>query len=339
MDIGKAVEGQRIVNKKITVTAADANRLKHIVMPLNLLLIYMTWDLMIPDLFLRSSVIAIQSIIIRIFFSNIKFYDMPLVMARIISISNQKGGVGKTTSAINLSAALALSEKKTLLVDCDPQGNATTGIGIDKQAITRTLYHGLIGAAESADLIIDTEIGTLKMVPSNIELIGIEVEMIDAPERENLLKKLLKSVNNDFDFIIIDCPPSLGLLTVNALTAANLVIIPLQCEFYALEGLGQLLQTVRRIKRNLNTGLGIAGILLTMFDKRTNLSHQVAEDARKYFKTLVFKTIIPRNVRLSEAPSFGKPILMYDATSFGAISYLNLAKELINRLNASGSAR
>jgi chromosome partitioning protein len=254
-------------------------------------------------------------------------------MARIISISNQKGGVGKTTSAINLSAALAVSEKKTLLIDCDPQGNATTGVGIDKRQITRTLYQGMIGETDGADLITDTEIDTLKVIPSNIELIGIEVEMVDAQGRENLLKKLLKAVDNDFEYIIIDCPPSLGLLTVNALTAAHLVIIPLQCEFYALEGLGQLLQTVRRIKRNLNAQLGIAGILLTMFDKRTNLSHQVAADARKYFKSLVFKTIIPRNVRLSEAPSFGKPILLYDPLSFGAKSYLNLAQELINRLD------
>ena len=256
-------------------------------------------------------------------------------MARIISISNQKGGVGKTTSAINLSAALAVSEKRTLLVDCDPQGNATTGIGIDKRRITKTLYHGLIGEANGADLIIDTEIGTLKVIPSNIELIGIEVEMIDYPEREKILKKLLKDIEDDFEFIIIDCPPSLGLLTVNALTAANLVIIPLQCEFYALEGLGQLLQTVRRIKHNLNADLGIAGILLTMFDKRTNLSQQVAVDAQKHFKALVFKTIIPRNVRLSEAPSFGKPILLYDAMSLGAKSYFDLAKELMNRLNTS----
>jgi chromosome partitioning protein len=246
--------------------------------------------------------------------------------------------VGKTTSAINLSAALALSDKNTLLIDCDPQGNATTGFGIDKQTVTRTLYHGMISADSCADLILDTEINTLKIIPSNIELIGIEVEMIDAPEREKLLKRLLKEIDRDFEYIIIDCPPSLGLLTVNALTAAHLVIIPLQCEFYALEGLGQLLQTIRRIKRNLNISLGIAGILLTMFDKRTNLSHQVAADARKYFKGLVFKTIIPRNVRLSEAPSFGKPILLYDAMSFGAKSYLNLANELINRLNGSAPA-
>jgi chromosome partitioning protein len=256
-------------------------------------------------------------------------------MARIISISNQKGGVGKTTSAINLSAALAISEKKTLLVDCDPQGNATTGMGIDKRQATKTLYHGFIGQAEGADLITDTEINALKVIPANIELIGVELEMTDYPEREKILKKLLHGIENDFDYIVIDCPPSLGLLTVNALTAANLVIIPLQCEFYALEGLGQLIQTVRRIKHNLNADLGIAGILLTMFDKRTNLSQQVAVDAQKYFKALVFNTIIPRNVRLGEAPSFGKPILLYDAMSMGAKSYFNLAKELMGRLNAS----
>ena len=270
-----------------------------------------------------------------IFFSNIKFYDMPSSMARIISISNQKGGVGKTTSAINLSAALAIAGKKTLLIDCDPQGNATTGIGIDKRSITKTLYHGMIGQADGLELVTDTEIDALKVIPSNVELIGIEVEMTDYPGRENILKKLIKDVEDRFEFIFIDCPPSLGLLTVNALTAANLVIIPLQCEFYALEGLGQLLQTVRRIKHNLNTDLGVAGILLTMFDKRTNLSHQVAADAQKYFKAMVFKTIIPRNVRLSEAPSFGKPILLYDAMSFGAKNYVNLAKELLSRLNPS----
>ena len=251
-------------------------------------------------------------------------------MAQILCIANQKGGVGKTTTAVNLSAALAVSEKRTLLVDCDPQGNATSGIGIDKTSIDRTLYHGMLGESPVQSLIVDSEIDSLKVIPSNVELIGYEIEMISNSQRENALKKLLADLDNSYEFIIIDCPPSLSLLTVNALTAANSLLIPLQCEFYALEGLGQLLQTVRRIKQRLNPNLNIAGILLTMFDKRTNLSYQVAEDAKKHFKDKVFKSVIPRNIRLSEAPSFGKPILMYDATSAGAQSYFDLAEEVIN---------
>lgn len=258
-------------------------------------------------------------------------------MAWILCIANQKGGVGKTTSAVNLSAALAVSEQKTLLVDCDPQGNATTGLGIDKQAVAKSLYHGIIGEAGHSELIADTEIEALKVVPSGIDLIGVEVEMVSLPQRETILKKLLAALSSRFEYIIIDCPPSLGLLTVNALTAANSVLIPLQCEFYALEGLGQLLQTVKRIKQQLNPVLSIAGILLTMFDKRTNLSHQVAANARDYFQNLVFATTIPRNVRLGEAPSFGKPILLYDALSVGAESYFSLAKEVIRRRHESTS--
>ena len=238
--------------------------------------------------------------------------------------------MGKTTTAINLSAALAASEKRTLLVDCDPQANATTGVGIDKSRIEKTLYHGLIGDAEPNDLVVDSDIDTLKVIPSRMDLIGFDVEMMSETGRENILKHLLSNFEKSFDYIVLDCPPSLSLLTINAMTAADSMLIPLQCEFYALEGLGQLLQTIKRIKMNLNPKLKIAGILLTMFDRRTNLSLQVAEDAERYFRGLVFRTMIPRNVRLGEAPSFGKPILLYDATSSGAVSYFNLAKEIMN---------
>ncbi len=251
-------------------------------------------------------------------------------MAYVLCIANQKGGVGKTTTAINLSAALAVSEKSTLLVDCDPQANATTGVGVDKHGVEQTLYHGMIGETDADSLIVSSMIEHLKVIPSRVELIGFEVEMMGTPGRETRLKELLAPVAGRFEYIVLDCPPSLSLLTVNAMTAANDMLIPLQCEFYALEGLGQLLQTIRRIQGGLNPALGVAGILLTMFDKRTNLSYQVAEDAENYFRNLVFKTVIPRNVRLSEAPSFGKPILFYDATSAGAVSYFSLAKEILN---------
>ena len=251
------------------------------------------------------------------------------IMARVICIANQKGGVGKTTTAVNLSAALAVSEKRTLLVDCDPQANATSGVGIDKLNVEKTLYQGMLGRAGAQSLIMESEIESLKIIPSNVELIGFEVEMMTSPDREMRLKKLIAELDHAFDYVILDCPPSLSLLTVNALTAADSLLIPLQCEFYALEGLGQLLNTVKRIKRALNPDLDIVGILLTMFDRRTNLSYQVAEEAEKYFKGIVFKTTVPRNIRLSEAPSFGKPILLYDATSAGAQSYFELAREII----------
>ena len=252
-------------------------------------------------------------------------------MAEKYCIANQKGGVGKTTTAINLAAALALTGKRTLLVDCDPQANATTGLGFDKNSIEQSLYHGMIGEATAESLIHDTEIDALKLMPSRVELIGFEVEMMGDSHRENALGRLLHQVENAFDYIILDCPPSLSLLTLNAMTAANQLLIPLQCEFYALEGLSQLLQTVKRIKSGLNPSLKISGILLAMYDKRTNLSQQVAEDAEDYFKDLIFKTVVPRNVRLGEAPSFGKPILLYDASSVGAKSYQALAAEILER--------
>ncbi|MCG8633826.1 MAG: AAA family ATPase [Desulfobacterales bacterium] len=251
-------------------------------------------------------------------------------MTQIISIANQKGGVGKTTTAVNLSAALAKLGKKVLLVDCDSQANATTGLGIDKPSLAASLYQGLIGEAGIEDIILPTMQPKLMLVPANVDLIGFEVEMMSAPRREARLKELLEKAP-DFDFIIIDCPPALSLLTLNAFAACDSVLIPLQSEFFALEGLGQLLDTIKRVKHSFNPGLTIKGILLTMFDKRTNLSQNVVDDARQYFNDLVFKTKIPRNVKLAEAPSYGLPVMMYDKQSQGSKSYVAFARELLRR--------
>jgi chromosome partitioning protein len=250
-------------------------------------------------------------------------------MGRVICIANQKGGVGKTTTAVNLSACIAAAEKRTLLVDIDPQANSTSGIGFDKDQLRENIYHILIQGYGIERIIKQTEIPYLDLAGSNVDLIGAEVELINELAREKKLDTVLQEVKGAYEYIFIDCPPSLGLLTINSLTAADSVIIPLQCEYYALEGLSQLLKTIRLIKRYLNPELEIEGILLTMFDVRNNLSHQVVEEVQSHFRDKVFKTIIPRNVKLSEAPSYGKPILLYDINSKGAESYLNLAREIL----------
>jgi chromosome partitioning protein len=251
-------------------------------------------------------------------------------MSKVICIANQKGGVGKTTTAVNLSASLAVAEKRTLLIDIDPQGNASSGLGIRREEISQNIYHALINQVPPKALLQGTELDFLKIIPSTIDLIGAEIELVPFPDREIRLRNVLKELIGEFDYLIIDCPPSLGLLTVNSLTAAHSVLIPLQCEYYPMEGLSQLIKTIELIKIHLNPALKIEGILLTMFDKRNNISQQVTDEIRKHFGPLVFNTVIPRNVRLSESPSFGKPIILYDANSRGAESYLNLAKEIIN---------
>jgi chromosome partitioning protein len=253
-------------------------------------------------------------------------------MNKIICIANQKGGVGKTTTAINLSASLAAAEKKTLLIDGDSQGNTTSGMGTDHNLLQYpNLYHALIGEVPVENVILSTLIPHLDIIPSNQDLIGIEVEFINIEERELQLRRLLKSLTRHYDFIVIDCPPSLGVMTVNALVASDYLIVPLQCEYFALEGLGYLLNTVKLVKARLNPDLFLGGILLTMFDSRNLLAHRVSDDVRKHFGDKVFKTIIPRNVRLSESPSHGLPIILYDIKSRGAIAYMELAQEIIQR--------
>lgn len=250
-------------------------------------------------------------------------------MSRIIAIANQKGGVGKTTTAINLGASLAAAEMKVLLVDCDPQANASSGLGLRKDPRRKSLYH-LFSEGEALEgLIQSTELHGLDVVPSDKNLVGASVELLSSDQREFRLKEALQPVRERYDFILLDCPPSLDILTVNALAAAQSLLIPIQCEYFALEGVSELLDTLIRIRRNLNPPLEVEGILLTMFDERTNLTHQVAQDLRDYFGKQVFKTVIPRNVRLAEAPSHGKPILLYDIRSRGAESYLALAKEIM----------
>ncbi len=250
-------------------------------------------------------------------------------MAKVIAIANQKGGVGKTTTAVNLSSCIAVAEINTLLIDIDPQANATSGIGIDPQQVEKSVYDVLIDGLDINEAIIRSQINYLDVLPSNIRLVGAEVELVSTIARERILSEAIKKIKKDYDYIFIDCPPSLGLLTINSLTAADSVLIPIQCEYYALEGLSQLLNTIRLVQKHLNPRLEIEGVLLTMFDSRLNLSRQVADEVRNYFGEKVFKTVIQRNVRLSEAPSYGKPIILYDAVSTGTENYIRLAEEVL----------
>lgn len=252
-------------------------------------------------------------------------------MARVIGVANQKGGVGKTTSAINLAASLAVLEFRTLLVDADPQANSTSGVGFDLHNVQTSLYDCMVSSTPMKDVILKSEIPNLDIIPSHIDLVGAEIEMINYPNRESVLKSLLEPVREQYDFIIIDCSPSLGLITVNALTAADSVMVPVQAEFFALEGLGKLLNTIKIVQSRLNPDLVIEGILMTMYDGRLRLCNQVVNEVRKHFDEMVFDTIIHRNARISEAPSVGKPVILYDGQSKGAVNYLNLAKEILQK--------
>ena len=250
-------------------------------------------------------------------------------MSKVISLANQKGGVGKTTTAINLGASLAVLEKKVLIIDADPQANATSGTGFDLKKVKTSIYECLIDEVDPSRIVLNSEIANLDIIPSHIDLVGAEIEMLNMPEREFILRKVVEKIRDAYDYVLIDCSPSLGLITVNALTAADSVVIPVQCEYFALEGLGKLLNTIKIIQSRLNPSLEIEGFLLTMYDARLRLSNQVVEEVRRHFQDMVFETIIQRNIKLSEAPSFGKPVVMYDAESKGAVNYLNLAREIL----------
>lgn len=254
-------------------------------------------------------------------------------MAKVISIANQKGGVGKTTTAINLAASLAVLEHKVLLVDADPQANATSGAGFDIRAVKTSLYECMIDESDPKNIIMESEVPGFFLLPSNIDLVGAEIEMLNLPNREKMMANVIDQVKDQYDFVLIDCSPSLGLLTVNALTASDSVIIPVQCEYFALEGLGKLLNTIKIIQSRLNPDLEIEGFLLTMYDSRLRLSNQVYDEVKKHFQQMVFDTIIRRNIKLGEAPSYGKPVVMYDAESKGSVNYLNLARELLQKNN------